>query len=49
VTSFNRARMPVFRAAGRLDLRWRYTVDALTYEEVAEVKEWLSRVLPKLS
>ena len=49
MTSFNRARTPVFPAAGRLDLRWRYTAHAFTYEEIAEAKEWLSRFLPKLS
>jgi predicted esterase len=32
-----------------LDLRWRDTGHPLTYEEVAEAKEWLSGVLPKLS
>ena len=32
-----------------LDLRWRDTGHALTYEEVAEAKDWLSGLLPKLS
>ena len=32
-----------------LDLRWRNTGHALTYEEVAEAEEWLSGVLAKLS
>jgi len=32
-----------------LDLRWRDTGHALTYEEVAEAKDWLSVVLQKLS
>jgi phospholipase/carboxylesterase len=36
-------------AAADLDLRWRNTGHALTYEEVAEAKEWLAGVLPKLS
>jgi phospholipase/carboxylesterase len=40
----------ILREAGAdLDLRWRDTGHPLTYEEVAEAKEWLSRVLPKLS
>ena len=40
----------ILRAAGAdLDLRWRNTGHALTYEEVAEAKEWLSRTLPNLS
>ncbi len=40
----------ILREAGAdLDLRWRNTGHALTYEEVAEAKEWLSGVLPKLS
>jgi phospholipase/carboxylesterase len=37
------------RAGADLDLRWRNTGHALTYEEVAEAKEWLAGVLPKLS
>jgi len=32
-----------------LDLRWRDTGHALSYEEVAEAKDWLSVVLQKLS
>ena len=40
----------ILREAGAdLDLRWRNTGHALTYEEVAEAKEWLLGVLPKLS
>jgi phospholipase/carboxylesterase len=40
----------ILREAGAdLDLRWRDTGHALTYEEVAEAKDWLSRVLPKLT
>jgi phospholipase/carboxylesterase len=40
----------ILRAAGAdFDLRWRNTGHPLTYEEVAEAKEWLSGVLPKLS
>ncbi len=40
----------ILREAGAdLDLRWRNTGHALTYEEVEEVKEWLSGVLPKLT
>src|SRR5918999_3955638 len=40
----------ILREAGAdLDLRWRNTGHALTYEEVAKAKEWLSGVLPKLS
>ncbi|MCA1848028.1 MAG: alpha/beta hydrolase [Actinobacteria bacterium] len=40
----------ILREAGAdLDLRWRNTGHALTYEEVAEAKEWLAGVLPKLS
>jgi phospholipase/carboxylesterase len=40
----------ILREAGaNLDLRWRNTGHALTYEEVAEAKEWLSGVLSKLS
>jgi phospholipase/carboxylesterase len=39
----------ILRQAGAdLDLRWRDTSHALTYEEVAEAKEWLSGVLAKL-
>ena len=34
-------------AGADMDLRWRNTGHALTYEEVAEAKEWLSVVLPK--
>jgi phospholipase/carboxylesterase len=36
-------------ARADVDLRWRNTGHALTYEEVAEAKEWLSRAIPKLS
>jgi len=36
-------------AGADLDLRWRDTGHALTYEEVAEAKAWLSGVLPELS
>jgi phospholipase/carboxylesterase len=40
----------ILREAGAdVDLRWRDTGHALTYEEVAEAKEWLSDFLPKLS
>ena len=40
----------ILREAGAdLDLRWRNTGHPLTYEEVAEAKEWLSGVLPNLS
>jgi phospholipase/carboxylesterase len=36
----------ILREAGAdLDLRWRNTGHALTYEEVAEAKEWISGVL----
>jgi phospholipase/carboxylesterase len=33
-------------AGADVDLRWRDTGHALTYEEVAEAKEWLSKILP---
>jgi phospholipase/carboxylesterase len=36
-------------AEADLDLRWRDTGHPLTYEEVAEAKEWLLGVFPKLS
>lgn len=36
-------------AGADLDVRWRDTGHGLTYEEVAKAKEWLSRVLAKLS
>jgi predicted esterase len=36
-------------AGADLDLRWRDTGHPLTYEEVAEAKEWLSGILPRLS
>jgi phospholipase/carboxylesterase len=36
-------------AGADLDLRWRDTGHALTYEEVAEAKDWLSGVLQRLS
>jgi phospholipase/carboxylesterase len=40
----------ILREAGAdLDLRWRNTGHALTYEEVAEAKAWLGKVLPQLS
>jgi phospholipase/carboxylesterase len=40
----------VLREAGAdLDLRWRNTGHPLTYEEVAEAKQWLSTLLPKLA
>jgi phospholipase/carboxylesterase len=40
----------ILREAGAdVDLRWRDTGHALTYEEVGEAKEWLSDLLPKLS
>jgi phospholipase/carboxylesterase len=40
----------ILRQAGAdLDLRWRSAGHPLTYEEVAEAREWLSGVLPKLS
>jgi phospholipase/carboxylesterase len=40
----------ILRGAGAdLDLRWRDTGHPLTYEEVAEAKEWLLGVFPKLS
>jgi phospholipase/carboxylesterase len=40
----------ILREAGAdLDIRWRNTGHALTYEEVAEAKDWLAGVLPKLS
>jgi phospholipase/carboxylesterase len=35
-------------AGADLDLRWRDTGHPLTYEEVAEAKEWLSGILPRL-
>jgi predicted esterase len=40
----------ILREAGAdLDLRWRDTGHGLTYEEVAEAREWLSGVLATLS
>jgi predicted esterase len=40
----------ILREAGAdLDLRWRDTGHPLTYEEVAEAREWLARVLPNLT
>jgi phospholipase/carboxylesterase len=36
-------------AGADLDVHWRDTGHGLTYEEVAEATEWLSRVLAKLS
>ena len=39
----------ILRQAGAdVDLRWRDTGHALTYEEVAEAKQWLAEVLPRL-
>jgi predicted esterase len=35
-------------AGADVDLRWRNTGHGLTYEEVAEAKEWLAGVLPRL-
>jgi phospholipase/carboxylesterase len=37
------------KAGADLDLRWRDTGHPLTYEEVAEAKEWLSEILPELA
>jgi phospholipase/carboxylesterase len=37
------------QAGAELDLRWRNTGHPLTYEEVAEAKEWLSEILPELA
>jgi phospholipase/carboxylesterase len=40
----------ILRQAGAdLDLRWRNIGHPLTYEEVAEAKEWLAGVLPNLT
>ncbi len=40
----------ILRWAGAdLDLRWRNAGHPLTYEEVAEAKQWLSEVLPELA
>ena len=40
----------ILREAGAdLDLRWRNAGHPLTYEEVAEGKQWLSEVLPELA
>jgi phospholipase/carboxylesterase len=40
----------ILREAGAdLDLRWRNAGHPLTYEEVAEAKQWLSEVLPVLA
>ena len=40
----------ILREAGAdLDLRWRNAGHPLTYEEVAEAKQWLSEVLPELA
>jgi phospholipase/carboxylesterase len=36
-------------AGADLDLRWRNIGHPLTYEEVAEAKEWLSEILPELA
>jgi phospholipase/carboxylesterase len=39
----------ILREAGAdVDLRWRDTGHGLTYEEVAEAREWLAEVLPRL-
>ena len=39
----------ILRQAGAdVDLRWRNTGHALTYEEVAEAKQWIAEVLPRL-
>jgi phospholipase/carboxylesterase len=39
----------ILRQAGaEVDLRWRDTGHGLTYEEVAEAREWLAEVLPSL-
>lgn len=35
-------------AGAEVDLRWRNVGHPLTYEEVAEAKQWLAEVLPKL-
>jgi phospholipase/carboxylesterase len=35
-------------SGANVELRWRDTGHALTYEEVGEAKEWLSNILPKL-
>ncbi|MGH3147585.1 MAG: alpha/beta hydrolase [Rubrobacter sp.] len=35
-------------AGGDVDLRWRNAGHGLTYEEVAEAKEWLIKILPAL-
>jgi predicted esterase len=34
-------------SGAEVELRWRDTGHALTYEEVGEAKEWLSKVLPR--
>ncbi len=40
----------ILREAGaEVDLRWRNTGHGLTYEEVAEAKDWLAGTLPQLS
>ena len=40
----------ILRQSGAdMDLRWRDTGHALTYEEVAEAREWLAGILPELS
>jgi phospholipase/carboxylesterase/glyoxalase family protein len=39
----------ILRQAGAdVDLRWRDTGHGLTYEEVAEAKEWLAKVMARL-
>jgi phospholipase/carboxylesterase len=40
----------ILREAGAdLDLRWRDTGHPLTYEELAEARDWLAGVLPDLT
>jgi phospholipase/carboxylesterase len=40
----------ILREAGAdLDLRWRNTGHPLTYEELEEARDWISRVVPSLS
>jgi phospholipase/carboxylesterase len=39
----------LLEAGADVDLRWRDTGHPLTYEAVAEAKEWLSGILPRLS
>jgi len=35
-------------AGADLDLRWKNTGHPLTYEEIEEAREWLSRIVPGL-